>query len=341
MELAKNLTEWRDRAPEQWVALAGLHLPPIVVALFVILIAYQAVGLTWRLLESPADQDFVPAAIVTPQAGGGTGGALTTSLDVLRTWRPFGEPPQLAEGEGVTVGELLDAPETTLPIELNSFLVAQELPEDRDARVVPEKGAAIIVPARGRMKVYFNGDMIEDANGDSLNATLYAVYADRVVIDRGGGRLETLFKPDDNESASSARQSNSRITPTQRPEPPQPQDNIADQVAFIESIGAVAGAMNQYITTAQHQENGQLVGIRLQPKGEQGQQAFNTLGLQAGDVLTEVNGIPLNDARNTGQVFNALGENPQAASVSILRNGNVQALIIDISPLLQMAESLQ
>lgn len=338
MELAKNLTEWRERPPEQWIALANQHLPPIVVALLVILIAWQAVGLTWRLLESPAEQDVVPAAIVTP-SGGSSGGALTSSLDVLRTWRPFGEPPAPGEMQSATVGDIIDAAPTTLPIELNSFVFAQELPEDRDAIIVPEKGAAIIVPARGSMQVYFVGDDIEDRDGNSLNATLYAVLEDRVVLERGNGNYESLYLPDDKTPSSGGRQPNSNIASLQRTAPPP--GNLAEQVDFAESIGTVATMLNRFITIAQHQENGQLVGIRLQPKGEEGQQAFSSLGLQAGDVLTEVNGIPLSDPRNTGQVFAALGENPQAASVSVLRNGNVQAQIIDITPLLQLAESLQ
>ena len=53
MDLAKNLAQWRDQSPEQWVAQANRFLPPVVMALLVLGIAYQLAGLTWRLTAAP------------------------------------------------------------------------------------------------------------------------------------------------------------------------------------------------------------------------------------------------------------------------------------------------
>ena len=46
MDLAKNLAQWRDQSPEQWIAVANRYLPPIVVGVLVLLIAFKAADLT-------------------------------------------------------------------------------------------------------------------------------------------------------------------------------------------------------------------------------------------------------------------------------------------------------
>ncbi len=97
--------------------MANRHLPPIAAIVLVILIAVQAADLTWRLLESPAEQDVVPATM--PIAGGSAGdrGALTTSLEVLSDWRPFGVPP--APEERLVTDADVNSEETELALTLN------------------------------------------------------------------------------------------------------------------------------------------------------------------------------------------------------------------------------
>lgn len=327
MDLAKNLAQWRDLTPEQWMALANRVLPPLVVLVLIILIAYQAAGLTWRLLESPADQDVVPALVMSGSAAPRAAGP----LDALSGWHPFGEPPTQDEPEAVLADELLDAEETTLNLTLHGLAQAQELPE-RGSRVVPEGGLAVISSGRGGERVYRSGDTIEDASG----ARLHSVFVDRVLLDRGG-RLERLSYPEPDEQVSGGPRLNSNVA-TRAPQGAAPPVEPSSAVAMADAINNLAPVLAEHMSFAPAQEGGQMIGLRIQPRGDQA--VFSELGFEAGDVLTEVNGLALNDLRQTSQVFNALSESSQA-QVRIRRNGQEQVLVVNIGQLQQLAESLQ
>lgn len=325
MDLAKNLAQWRDQPPEQWIALANRYLPPIIVAVLVLLLAIKAADLTWRLLDSQTEQDVVPVAVSASPA---STGAASTSYDALNDWAPFGEAPDESTA-AISADLLLDAPDTTLNVKLHGTIQAQELPE-RGSVVVPERGSAVISSGRGEQKVYHTSDSIEDVG----SATLHSVFTDRVLLDRGGGRLETLRYPE----TSTAPQSNSRIVarPQVQTSPP-PQDlNAAASIA--EAATQAVAMLGEHMQIAMHMENGQMVGVRVQPQGDG--QVFTQLGLEPGDILTEVNGLRLDSVTNTTQVIQALGQAAQA-SVTIRRNGADQAMVLNIGDIQRLAQSRQ
>jgi len=328
MEFAKNLAQWRDQSPEQWTALANRILPPVVVTVIVVLIALEAVDLTWRLLESPAEPGSVPPAVIV--TGPGAGGSPGRSLAALDDWRPFGQPPAPAE-QGVPAADLRDSPETTLPLTLHGALQVQELP-DGDVLVVPEAGTAVISGPSRQQKTYRTGEAIDEASG----AVLRFVFADSVRLDRGGGRLETLKFPVRSAGSANAAGLNSRIaaTPQRTTRPAQ----AAQPASVFDTMSSIGNTLAQHMTIAAHTENGQTVGYRLQPRGDG--QVFSQLGLEPGDVLTEVNGTRLDNINNTMQIIQALGEAPQA-SVTIRRNDVDQAMVLDMSQLERLAQSLQ
>jgi general secretion pathway protein C len=204
MDLAKNVAQWRDFTPEQWMAQANRVLPPVVVLVLIILIAYQAAGLTWRLLDAPADQDIVPAISVA--AGGNAGPRASGPLEALTGWHPFGQPPSPDEASTVLVDDLLDAEETTLNLTLHGLAQAQELPEPGGVIQISDKGLAVISSGRGQQKVYHIGDTIEDASGAKLDS----VFVDRVFLDRGG-RRERLSYPEPDEQVAGGPRLNSNV----------------------------------------------------------------------------------------------------------------------------------
>ena len=326
MDLARNLAQWRDRPPEQWIGLVNRYLPPIVVAILVILIAFEAAGLTWRLLEAPAEQDAVPAAAA---AIGQSGNSSSGAIDAQAIGRLFGERV-IDASQPVAARDILDAEDTNLNLTLTGTLQKQELPE-RGSTIIPEAGVASISSVRGDDKIYRTGDTIENASG----AVLHSVFTDRVILDRGGGRLEQLRFPEADQMARSGIGLNSNI---QARTPSPPPASPASAAAFAETIGNATAVLGQHMSITQHSEGGQITGIRLQPRGDG--QVFAQLGFEAGDILTEVNGLRLNDPRNTSQVLQALAETTQA-NVTIRRNGNDQAMVIDLSQIQRLAESLQ
>jgi general secretion pathway protein C len=234
--------------------------------------------------------------------------APTTTTYDLEGWHPFGEASAIAPPPVVATQ---DAPDTTLALVLNGV---HAFPD-------PEDSYAFISSGRGEQKLYHSGAVIDGANG----ATLHSVYGDRVLIDRGG-RLEALRFPEPQELSGGP------LPPTARLAPPPQNTNLR------EVISANASRITDIIRAVPHIEGEQMVGYRVTPA--RNREAFAALGLQPGDVLTEVNGTALNDPASSLQVFESLGE-ASMATVTVLRNGTSQAVVIDMTQIQNIAENLQ
>ncbi len=315
MDVAKRLAEWREQSPDQWLRSANRYLPTAVTAVLVVAVAYRLAGLTWLLIPgTPAD---APAPEVGAAAGGpGSSGLGTPSLDRLIASHLFGEAPTETAQAPVVVEEVVDAPDTTLGLVLAGV----------QARNDPEDGQAIIASGRAEQKLYATGQTIEGASG----ATLHSVYEDRVLLNRNG-RLETLRFP--------------QLTPGRVPSPagrvalPAPAPSPANAGGSLRDvISENASKITDVIRAAPNVEQGQMTGYRLTPGRDR--EAFSALGLEPGDVLTDVNGTPLNDAATSLQVFESLGE-ASMATVTVVRNGAPQVIVIDMSQLQNVAENLQ
>ena len=87
---------------------------------------------------------------------------------------------------------------------------------------------------------------------------------------------------------------------------------------------------------APHVQEGQIVGFRVNPGRDRA--AFEALGFQPGDVVTDINGTVLDDVSQGLQVFQSLGEATQA-NVTVLRDGVPQVLVIDTTQLQNLQEN--
>ena len=76
--------------------------------------------------------------------------------------------------------------------------------------------------------------------------------------------------------------------------------------------------------------NGQLQGYRVYPGRDR--RAFASLGLRPGDLVTEINGIRLNNPTQGLEVFSSLA-NASQVNVTVERNGSPLVLNLDISQL--------
>jgi general secretion pathway protein C len=76
--------------------------------------------------------------------------------------------------------------------------------------------------------------------------------------------------------------------------------------------------------------NGQLKGYRVFPG--RNRQQFIALGLRPGDLVTEINGVQLNNPAQGMEIFRSLGESSQV-SVTIERGGRQQILNLDVNQL--------
>lgn len=310
MDVAIRLARFKDQPPEQWLKSANRVLPPAVSLLLVLIIAYQLATLTWRILPGVALDAPAPEVATTNQAtaeGPGLGYERLTESHL------FGTAPA-ADAERVAVQEVFDAPDTTLNLVLTGTVTRSET----------EVGQAIITSGRDESHTYTVGDTIENASG----ALLHAVYKDRVLLNRSG-RLETLRLVE--ESATVRRVA----APNARPAP-----RVASQSGgtLREVISDNASRITDVIRLAPHLEQGQMIGFRLNPGRDR--DAFTALGLEAGDVVTDINGTVLNDPSAGLQVFEALGE-ATMANVTIVRGGVPQVIVIDTSQLQELTENSQ
>ena len=316
MDVANRLARLQERTPEQWLRAANTVLPAAATVILLVVLAWRVADLTWSIVPGErADAPFPEVTAFVPATG--TANPIPpVTLDVLSEAHLFGEPT-VPPADTVTIAAVTDAdaPDTTLNLVL-AGVVAREPGS--------EPGQAIILSGNREQNVYSVGDTIDGTNG----ALLHSVLADRVLLNRSG-RLEALRLP--RELPAQARQRAPRIAPR----PLSGGGTPGNPATFSQVIGANASRISDVIRIAPAIDSGQVVGFRVNPGADAA--AFTALGLEPGDIVTEVNGTVIDDPNRGLQVFEALGETTMA-NVTLLRNGAPQAVVIDTSQLLQIAE---
>jgi general secretion pathway protein C len=175
----------------------------------------------------------------------------------------------------------------------------------------PKRGIAIISDG-GPSKVFSVGDNV---NG----ATLHSVYLDHVILDRGG-TLETLQLP--RLLAGSPRMAMHRVGPD--PKATEAVENIRRLVQQD------PGLLDQVMRTVPSYDNaaGKLRGFRAYPGRNRA--IFNKLGLKPGDLVTAINGQPLDDPQHSQEVFNTI-QSSNTVTVTIERGGQKQDISLNIA----------
>ncbi len=318
MDVANRLARLQERTPEQWLGAANTVLPAAATVILLVVFAWRVADLTWSIVPGErADAPFPDVTAFVPATG--TANPIPpVTLDVLSEAHLFGEPalpPADAEANAAAAVAAADAPDTTLNLVL-AGVVAREPGS--------EPGQAIILSGNREQKVYSVGDTIDGTNG----ARLHSVLADRVLLNRSG-RLEALWLP--RELPAQARQ----LAPRIAPRPLSGGGTPNNPATLSQVIGANASRISDVIRIAPAIDSGQVVGFRVNPGADPA--AFAALGLEPGDIVTEVNGTVIDDPNRGLQVFEALGETTMA-NVTLLRNGAPQAVVIDTSQLLEIAE---
>jgi general secretion pathway protein C len=313
MDFAKHLGTWKERSPEQWARTANRYLPTGGTTILVLAIAYQLAQLTWVIAPgAPPPVRTRSAAPVEPS----TADAQAADVDALLHSHLFGEADKAAP---VPVAEAVtDAPDTTLSLDLRGIL---SVGDDGTS------GQVIIAANRGEDKTYHVGQAIDNASGTKL----YSVYWDKVLLDRGDGRVETLRLPKELLGSPAPRAKGPMMAPPVAAPP-------AANESLRTVIGQNAAKLQDIIRVAPQVDQGKVVGFRIQPGKDRA--TFDTLGLVPGDVVTEINGVVLDDPSKGLQAFEALGEATQA-NVTVLRDGAPQALVVDTTQLQSLKENRQ
>jgi len=193
-------------------------------------------------------------------------------------------------------------------------------------------GFALISSNNGRQKVYVKGDEIE--NG----VTVEKILSEKVVLDNNGQKEELRLpvKESKNKPKATARVSNPRNNSRFRNSPPNmpppvrnrqsSRNSPPDLANFRQQVMANPRKLMDIATPSPAIVDGNFIGFRVQPGRER--KLFRQLGFRPGDIITEVNGIVLDDAGKGAMV---LGELAQATSVSVTVKRGSQEIFIEHS----------
>ncbi len=224
----------------------------------------------------------------------------TVDVAAITSTHLFGAAP-LATGNGA------NAPQTSMPLVLTGVIAANN----------PNDGLAILGPSATATKVYAVGDDIPGG------ARLHAVLSDHVLLDRDG-RLEALALP--RQLAGTA---------------PPPSLSAAPEAPVLERMRELVSRNPGIIGDIMRPEpvfaGGKQQGFRVYPGRDA--EAFIRLGLRPGDLVTAIDGTPLDDPSRAEQIMSTLGTSSEA-HITVLRNGQQQDLTLDLASVEQEAESL-
>ena len=286
-------------APDKWRALALTHGPRVATWALALALGVQAAFIV---------TDLTSARQVHAAPASAAGGFASHSVNVA----------------AITNAHLFKAAETgsqqdpghptptSIPLVLTGIISADD----------PRNGLAILGPTSAAAKVYVVGDNVPGG------AKLHSVLNDRVVLDRNG-TLEYLMLPRQLQGGTlpNAPPPTTAVLQTENP--------VVDRMRKLmtDDPGLVADIMRPQPVFAQGKQR----GYRVYPG--RNRQAFVRLGLRPGDLVTAINGTPLDDPARGQDVFRTIGASNEA-HVTVMRNGQQQDLTLNMGQVAQEAEAL-
>jgi general secretion pathway protein C len=209
-------------------------------------------------------------------------------------------------------GDAANAPSTTLALVLAGLLAADD----------PKEGYAIIGENAASAKVVSVGEEVPGG------AKLHSVYRDRAVIERAG-TLESVYLPQGAGGAigGTAPPPVAASAPLQSP--------LLDRMRKL--VNEQPGLLSTVIRPQPVYSGGKLRGFRVYPGANR--QSFTRLGLRPGDLVTAINGTPLDDPARGEEIFGTLGSATDAR-VTVTRNGRSEDLALNLTQVAAEAEAL-
>lgn len=295
------------------VLLTDRRLPVVVMVLGLLLLSHSLASLTWKLVPLPELVDDVMT--VQPRANAIDSQPVRDQpvAGLISQWHLFGEfikqkpvPPPVQQA-------VETAPDTRLSLKLLGVFSSTNQATAR----------AIIADAKGEDSFKI---------GDQLpgGAVLNSIFDDRVVLDHEGS-LETLRLPVDIPTA--AELGNGRNAPVSARGAPSPPPQSPTSVASLEAGPKLRELRDKLVSDPQSvmglvraepfRKNGKLSGYRIRPGNDR--QILTQFGLQSGDVVTAVNGVPMDNPLKALELMRDLSA-ATSLTLDIERRGVSQSL---------------
>lgn len=296
-------------AMKAWRLLFGIVLA--------VMIAQTAAALTWKVVG-------LGMGLAEDGPGGAANGEkpqlVSKSATSSRKAAPleelslFGQSGRVERSAETAALDTENAPATTLELILKGVITAE--PKARALAIIAEKGKA------DDEQLYGIGDKVPG------NAVISEILADRLIL-RRGGVLETLMLQDHgltdlavNRSGGRAASGGDDIV------------NLGDGVHWEIDNAYLAERLNDIPSLARE------VGVEVYKEGNvqkgyrlvsaRGSKLLRDMGLQPGDILHEVNGVPLDTIQAGLSVYQQM-RNAQQIRVVISRNGRRETRIYEIN----------
>jgi general secretion pathway protein C len=284
MQLPKSLSRVSDLAhgfrTDDWRD----SVPLWVSAGLVLVLAWQLVQLLWTALSAGPAAMIAPAGDARPDAPSGA----PIDIPAIVNAHLFGVAAPGAEVDPSA------APATQMSLVLVGTI----------AQTDPEKGYAILGESPANARFYAVGKTV------SGGVRLHSVYPDRVILDRGG-KLEALMLPKKFQGSGAPPTRTAMAAPMRNPEP-----MLGDQIRTLAAQNPAA--ITEIIRPQPVFANGQQRGYRVYPG--RNRQQFAKLGLMPGDLVTAINGTPLDDPARGMEILQSINSASEV-TVTVERNG--------------------
>ena len=300
--MSNRLSNLRNLSGEQLFGRATEFLPPWVTLILVLAIAWQLVRITWlffpnNIADGAALPDEPTVATRTTHTDKSYDIGRIVAANLFGTRSAIVVPPP---------DDFEELDDTQLNLILRGTIAAGD----------DELALAIIADDNGEEHVYSIGDPIGGGR------KLHSVLPDQAILNHNG-ELEALRLPKEYESktpASSGSRQGSRPSTNRSAAIRNAQQTIANNPAKLTDL----------IRPQPVFSNGKQLGYRVYP-GRRRQQ-FVSLGLKPGDLVTEINGTPLDDPAKGADIFRSLADSSQV-TVTVERNGSPEVLVLDTEQL--------
>ena len=283
-------------ANTEYLQKINLHLPAAMSLLLVIAIAHAMATITWMFV--PEADSAVARNTVSREPAVNRG-------DRGRTIRDVAAAHLFGQMESAALPRQTKAPETRLNLVLRGVIAVDPMALSH----------AIIAEGKsGAEEVYAVGDTMPGG------VTIEEIHPDHVVLNRGG-RLESLqLVKDEDVGTVAAPNGDGAVLPSGSP---------AQQLASIrQEILQNPTSFGDYAVPVVVKRNGRQLGYRLQPQ-QKGNELMQEVGLEANDVITEINGIKLDNPQNGIGALRQLST-ANSVSITVMRNGAEVPLSIQL-----------
>lgn len=313
-----RIKQWAEAIPAAIMS-RGLdkRIPVLVTMGAIILLTQSLANLTWTLVPVPVPE-LTSTATPFPQRGNFRTEAPRRAerhAEKIGQWHLFGKyvknkPKPVA----APVQTIAAAPETKLNLKLRGVFVSTN----------PQNASAIIADAKGKEESYKIGDDIVG------RAILREVFNDKVILERNG-RLETLLLPKENLVAGLEPGSNKRRGASPRGRL-SAANNALSPANSAEASKLLRGYRDSLVSDPQSvmgllraepfRKNGKLHGYRVRPGKDR--QLLRKFGLRSGDVVTAVNGVPMDNPLKALEIMRDISS-ATSLTVDIERRGVPQS----------------